>query len=88
MTPVSLFFDEGARAAALHRRRGAGFLYQMQQFQEERLWAAAAVNLNLCIQWTIDYAQGREIFGATIADQQWVQFKLAELKTGGRACGR
>jgi citronellyl-CoA dehydrogenase len=79
-----LFFDE-VRVPQRYRigEEGAGFLYQMQQFQEERLWAAASCieSLNLCIQWTIDYAQGREIFGATIADQQWVQFKLAELKT-------
>ena len=29
----------------------------------------------------MDYAQERQLFGATLADQQWVQFKLAELKT-------
>ena len=62
---------------------GQGFIYQMQQFQEERLWAAASTlqSLNNCIQWTIDYAQERKLFGSTLADQQWVQFKLAELKT-------
>ena len=62
---------------------GQGFIYQMQQFQEERLWCAASTleSLNHCIQWTIDYAQERKLFGSTLADQQWVQFKLAELKT-------
>jgi citronellyl-CoA dehydrogenase len=39
------------------------------------------VSLGNCIQWTIDWAQERKLFGATLADQQWVQFKLAELKT-------
>ena len=55
----------------------------MQQFQEERLWAAASClqSLTNCIQWTVDYAQERQLFGSTLADQQWVQFKLAELKT-------
>jgi len=79
-----LFFDE-VRVPQRYRigAEGAGFIYQMQQFQEERLWAAASCiqSLNNCIQWTVDYAQERQLFGATLADQQWVQFKLAELKT-------
>jgi len=62
---------------------GQGFIYQMQQFQEERLWCAAngLVALDNCIQWTIEWAQERQMFGATLSNQQWVQFKLAELKT-------
>ncbi len=62
---------------------GQGFIYQMQQFQEERLWAAASglQSLEKTIQSTIDWAQQRAMFGATLADQQWVQFKLAELQT-------
>ena len=62
---------------------GQGFIYQMQQFQEERLWAAASTlqGLNNCIEDTIAYAQERKLFGSTLADQQWVQFKLAEMKT-------
>jgi citronellyl-CoA dehydrogenase len=62
---------------------GQGFIYQMQQFQEERLWAAASClqSLTNCVTWTIEWAQQRKLFGATLADQQWVQFKLAELKT-------
>jgi citronellyl-CoA dehydrogenase len=79
-----LFFDE-VRVPQRYRigAEGAGFIYQMQQFQEERLWAAASCiqSLNNCIQWTVDYAQDRQLFGATLADQQWVQFKLAEMKT-------
>jgi citronellyl-CoA dehydrogenase len=62
---------------------GHGFMYQMQQFQEERLWCAASTleSLSNCIRWTIEWAQDRQLFGASLADQQWVQFKLAELKT-------
>jgi citronellyl-CoA dehydrogenase len=62
---------------------GQGFIYQMQQFQEERLWAAASClqALTNCIDWTIEWAQERKLFGAALADQQWVQFKLAEMKT-------
>ena len=79
-----IYFDE-VRVPQRYRigAEGQGFIYQMQQFQEERLWCAASTleSLTNCIQWTIDYAQERKLFGATLADQQWVQFKLAELKT-------
>lgn len=79
-----IYFDE-VRVPQRNRigQEGAGFIYQMMQFQEERLWAAASCleGLTNCIQSTIDYAQERKLFGGTLADQQWVQFKLAELKT-------
>ena len=79
-----IYFDE-VRVPQRNRigNEGQGFIYQMQQFQEERLWAAASClqSLNNCIAWTIEWAQQRKLFGATLADQQWVQFKLAELKT-------
>ncbi|HEX6364042.1 MAG TPA: acyl-CoA dehydrogenase family protein [Albitalea sp.] len=62
---------------------GQGFVYQMQQFQEERLWAAANAieGLANCIAWTVEWAQERRLFGARLSDQQHVQFRLAELKT-------
>jgi citronellyl-CoA dehydrogenase len=62
---------------------GQGFVYQMQQFQEERLWCAASSlePMQDCIRETIEWAQQRQLFGGTLADQQWVQFKLAELQT-------
>jgi citronellyl-CoA dehydrogenase len=79
-----IYFDE-VRVPQRYRigEEGQGFVYQMQQFQEERLWAAASClqSLTNCIQWTIEWAQERKLFGASLADQQWVQFKLAELKT-------
>jgi citronellyl-CoA dehydrogenase len=62
---------------------GRGFTYQMLQFQEERLWAAAS-NLQMmtaCIDATVEYARERKLFGASVLDNQWVHFKLAELKT-------
>lgn len=79
-----IYFDE-VRVPQRNRigAEGQGFIYQMQQFQEERLWAAASClqSLTHCIQWTIEWAQERKLFGSTLADQQWVQFKLAEAKT-------
>ncbi|MDM0011051.1 acyl-CoA dehydrogenase family protein [Variovorax sp. J22P168] len=79
-----IYFDE-VRVPQRYRigEEGQGFVYQMQQFQEERLWCAASslVPLDECIAETIEWAQQRKLFGGTLADQQWVQFKLAELKT-------
>ena len=79
-----IYFDE-VRVPQRYRigNEGQGFIYQMQQFQEERLWAAAnAIEaLGNCIAWTVEWAQERKLFGAHLADQQYVQFKLAELKT-------
>lgn len=79
-----LYFDEvRVPQRYLIGQEGAGFIYQMQQFQEERLWCAASTlqSLSNCIEWTVEWAQERKLFGASLADQQWVQFKLAELKT-------
>jgi citronellyl-CoA dehydrogenase len=62
---------------------GEGFTYQMLQFQEERLWAAANAIQALanCIEQTADYARQRKAFGRSILDNQVVHFRLAELKT-------
>ena len=62
---------------------GAGFTYQMMQFQEERLFAAAG-NLRAmerCIEQTAEYAGTRKTFGKPILANQVVQFRLAELQT-------
>jgi citronellyl-CoA dehydrogenase len=79
-----IHFDE-VRVPQRYRigEEGQGFFYQMQQFQEERLWIAAnAIEaLSNCIAWTVEYAQERRLFGAHLADQQHVQFTLAELRT-------
>lgn len=62
---------------------GAGFVYQMQQFQEERLYATAGTlkNMEDCINDTIDYARDRQVFGQSVLDNQVVHFRLAELQT-------
>jgi citronellyl-CoA dehydrogenase len=60
-----------------------GFTYQMLQFQEERLWCAANIvqQMQNCIDATIGYTRERKIFGASVLDNQWVHFKLAEMQT-------
>ncbi|MCC7100970.1 MAG: acyl-CoA dehydrogenase family protein [Rubrivivax sp.] len=79
-----IHFDE-VRVPQRNRigEEGQGFIYQMQQFQEERLWAAAnaLTALDECIRETIEWARERRMFGSTLLDQQWVQFKLVELQT-------
>ncbi|CAG7729153.1 unnamed protein product [Allacma fusca] len=62
---------------------GSGFLYQMLQFQEERLCLCLLLikSMDLIISQTIDYTRNRKAFGKSILDNQVVQFKLAELAT-------
>ncbi|TJY64864.1 acyl-CoA dehydrogenase [Sinimarinibacterium sp. CAU 1509] len=64
-------------------QEGMGFMYQMLQFQEERLFGTATGIdglLNL-ISETIDYTRQRQAFGQSILDNQYVHFRLAELRT-------
>jgi citronellyl-CoA dehydrogenase len=81
---AQIFFD-GVRVPERFRigEEGMGFVYQMQQFQEERLWAAAGglVKMERVIADTIDYARGRQAFGQSILDNQVVHYRLAELET-------
>ena len=60
-----------------------GFTYQMEQFQEERMWAVASslVPLDRAIADTLAYTGQRIAFGRPLLDQQWIHFRLAELAT-------
>ncbi len=60
-----------------------GFMLQMMQFQEERLWGAAnaLTGMENCINATIDYCRERETFGQPLIDNQSIHFTLAELQT-------
>src|SRR5690349_15591552 len=81
---AQIFFD-GVRVPQRFRigEEGMGFVYQMEQFQEERLWAAAGglVKMERIVDETIEYTRGRKAFGGTILNNQVVHFKLAELQT-------
>ncbi|MEK9720685.1 MAG: acyl-CoA dehydrogenase family protein [Quisquiliibacterium sp.] len=67
---------------------GMGFIYQMMQFQEERLWAAAGWQKSkFIIQETIDYLRDRKAFGKPLLENQYIYFKLAELQTEVEAVG-
>merc|ERR1712198_241770 len=62
---------------------GMGFTYQMLQFQEERLYAAANVlkTFDDLIAETAEYTKQRVAFGQPIINNQSVHFRLAELAT-------
>ncbi len=81
---AQVFFDN-VRVPQRNRigEEGQGFVYQMLQFQEERLYAAAGglKTMDSLIDQTIDYTRERKIFGKSVLDNQVVHFRLAELKT-------
>lgn len=81
---AQIFFDE-VRVPQRYRigAEGAGFVMQMQQFQEERLFGAAMglKGMENVINDTIAYVRERKIFDGTVLDNQSVHFRLAELQT-------
>ncbi|MBT9597188.1 MAG: acyl-CoA dehydrogenase family protein [Vitreoscilla sp.] len=81
---AQLFFDNvRVPQRNLIGQEGMGFMFQMLQFQEERLWGAASSlrGLDRLIDLTIDYTRQRQAFGKSILDNQVVHFRLAELRT-------
>jgi citronellyl-CoA dehydrogenase len=81
---AQIFFED-VRVPQRYRigEEGMGFTYQMLQFQEERLWAAASSIESLMrnIDDTIEYLRQRHAFGAPLIERQAIHFRLAELKT-------
>ena len=81
---AQLYFDE-VRVPQRYRigEEGMGFIYQMEQFQVERLWGAlnTGAMAQRAIDHTIAYTRERQVFGRSLLDNQWVHFKLAELQT-------
>ena len=81
---AQIFLDEvKVPVRNLIGQEGMGFVYQMQQFQEERLWGAisAVVGMERLIDQTIEYTRERKVFGRPLLDNQVIHFKLAELRT-------
>ncbi len=62
---------------------GTGFMMQMLQFQEERLYGAAnsLLMMDRLIDLTIAYCEERSTFGTPLIHNQVVHFRLAELRT-------
>ncbi len=81
---AQLFFDNvRVPQKNLIGQEGMGFMLQMLQFQEERLYGAAGClrSLDRLIDQTIDYTRQRQTFGKPILHNQVVHFRLAELRT-------
>jgi citronellyl-CoA dehydrogenase len=62
---------------------GVGFIYQMRQFQKERMVASigSVAAAQRVLRMTVEYAKDRKVFGGPLINKQHVQFKLAELQT-------
>lgn len=81
---AQVFFDN-VRVPQRNRigEEGSGFILQMIQFQEERLFGAANIlkGLENCVNSTIDYCRQRETFGQPLLHNQVIHFRMAELQT-------
>jgi len=81
---AQIFFDE-VRVPASNRigEEGRGFIYQMEQFQEERLYVVARSLgiLQDALDTTIEYTRDRRAFGKAVIDNQFVAFRIAEMQT-------
>ena len=80
-TAIIFLDDVRVPARNLIGEEGRGFVYQMQQFQEERLFLSASIlaAMDRCIEETAEYARQRKAFGGTILDHQYIHYRLAEL---------
>lgn len=79
-----IFFDDvRVPARNVIGEVGRGFTYQMEQFQEERLWACiiGITQMQNVLDETIEYTRQRKIFGQSVLDNQVVHYKLAEIET-------
>lgn len=81
---AQIFFDDvRVPASNLIGEEGRGFIYQMEQFQEERLYVVAR-SLGImqdALDTTIEYTRDRQAFGKAVIDNQFVAFRIAEMQT-------
>lgn len=82
-TAQIFFEDVRVPSRYLIGEEGMGFIYQMLQFQEERMWGVANVltPMENILQETIKYTSERKIYNQRLLDNQIVHFRLAELST-------
>lgn len=80
---AQLFFDE-VRVPQRYRigEEGMGFVYQMQQLTEERLFSSArsGTQMQCAIDMTVDYTRERVAFNEPLLNHQWIHYTLADLQ--------
>ena len=80
---AEIFFDD-VRVPQSNRigEAGMGFIYQMRQFQVERIWGAmnAVGIMRRALAATIEYTSDRNVFGKPLISNQVIQFRMAELE--------
>ena len=83
-TAILTFEDVRVPQANRIGDEGMGFTLQMKQFQKERLAGAlmSTAGMEKAVRMTINYTRERQAFGRPLIDNQWIQFRLAELLTG------
>jgi acyl-CoA dehydrogenase len=80
---AELFFDDlRVPVSNLLGEEGRGFYQLMKELSQERMVQAvrAVASSEAALEWTVEYATQRKMFGQTLADFQNTQFKLAEMK--------
>ncbi len=85
---AELFFDKVfVPRDALIGELNAGFGYAMSGLIRERLLIAlrCTVALEVALDWTIDYVKQRQAFGHALIDNQYIRFRLADIKTHAAA---
>mgnify|MGYP003693633241 CR=1 FL=1 len=77
-TAELVFEDVRVPVANRIGEEGMGFIYQMKQFQKERMIAAlgAAAGAQKMLERTVQYVKDRTVFGKPLALKQHVQFTL------------
>ena len=85
---AELFFDKVVvPREALIGEPDAGFGYAMSGLVRERLLIAlrCAMALEVALDWTVDYVKQRRAFGQALIDNQYIRFRLADIKTHAAA---
>lgn len=82
-TAQIFFEDVKIPADYIIGEEGKGFIYQMIQFQDERISgiALACFQMLRMLNDTIEYCKSRKAFGKAIIDNQVIHYRLAELLT-------
>lgn len=81
---AQVFFDDvRVPRRNLIGQEGMGFIYQMEQFAEERLFAAArtVTQMQGLIDATIEYTGQRVAFGKPLLDNQWIHYTISDMAT-------